>query len=443
MSKTLFGTDGVRGTPGTFPLDAVTIWRLGAAVVRELGAGPRLLVGCDTRESGAWIERWLASGVAMAGGTLVSVGVMPTPAVAHLVASRGCHAGIVISASHNPFPDNGIKILTATGEKASRDLEARIEARVADDAWEPPVAAPAPLETINLTDNYVVRLRHIVSGAPRLDAWRIAVDCAHGATSAVAPGVLRELGFEVVALNTSPDGRNINAACGSTHPEELQAVVVERRCRLGLAFDGDGDRVILVDHRGALVDGDAVMFICARHLKALGRLVGDAVVATVMSNIGLEVALHDLGIVVHRCAVGDWHVREEMVRRGVGLGGEQSGHIIFADLLPTGDGLATALCVLRVVAETGQELANLVGDLRIFPQLLVNVPVKDKRAFDRVPEISQAIQEAERQLAGEGRVLIRYSGTEPLLRIMIEGRDMAVVQRLAGSIAERARQHLG
>lgn len=444
MSKTLFGTDGVRGTPGTFPLDAVTIWRLGAAVVRELGASPQLLVGRDTRESGAWIERWLASGVTMAGGTLASVGVMSTPAVAHLVVSRGCHAGIVISASHNPFPDNGIKILMATGEKASRALEARIEARVADDTLEPPVAPPpVPFEAINLTDNYVAKLRHIVSGTPRLDTWRIAVDCAHGATSAVAPGVLRELGFEVVALNTSSDGRNINAACGSTHPEELQTVVVERHCRLGLAFDGDGDRVILVDHRGALVDGDAVMFICARHLKSLGRLVGNAVVVTVMSNVGLEVALHDLGIAVHRCAVGDWHVREEMVRRGVGLGGEQSGHIIFADLLPTGDGLATALCVLRVIAETGRELADLAGDLKIFPQLLVNVPVKDKLAFDRVPEINQAILEAERQLAGEGRVLVRYSGTEPLLRIMIEGQDMAVVQRLADGIAEQARQQLG
>ena len=294
-----------------------------------------------------------------------------------------------------------------------------------------------------MMDDYVAHLEGILSDAPALDGCRVAVDGAHGATSRVAPRVLRELGFDVVELNARPDGRNINAASGSTHPEALQAAVVERQCRLGFAFDGDGDRVILVDHGGGLVDGDAVLFVCARHLKSAGRLDGDAIVATVMSNVGLEIALADAGITMHRCAVGDWHVREEMLRRGIALGGEQSGHIIFSELLPTGDGLATALCVLRVIAETGCELADLAGALTTFPQLLVNVPVTEKRELDRVPEITDAIEAAERRLSGEGRVLVRYSGTEPLLRIMIEGRDRAVVQKLADGIAARARQHLG
>ena len=442
-TKSLFGTDGVRGTPGTYPLDDRTVARIGAATARVLRTDhPRVLVGRDTRESGARLERQLARGVTAAEGTLVSVGVMPTPAVAFLTADRQFEAGIVVSASHNPFPDNGIKVLTAAGEKASAELERRIETLVVDESWDVPGTTETRIETVDLSDAYVAHARRPLAGTKALPL-RVAVDCANGATSVVAPRVLRETGFDVMAINAAPDGRNINIECGSTYPEPLREAVVEHRCDLGLAFDGDGDRVILVDHQGAVVDGDAMLFICARHLKAAGRLANDAVVATVMSNVGLETALREAGIALHRCAVGDRQVREEMIARGVVLGGEQSGHIIFADLLPTGDGLLTALSVIRVMVDADQTLAALIRGLETYPQVLVNVKVRTKPALDTLPDVGDAIRAAESQLGEDGRVLVRYSGTEPLLRVMIEGRDPSIVQRLADSIADRVRQHLG
>ena len=443
MSLSLFGTDGVRGAPGRFPLDAATIARLGAALAEEAGAAPRIVIGRDTRESGEWIERLLAGGIRSAGGAAVGVGVLPTPAVAFL-AARGFDAGVVISASHNPVPDNGIKVLTRAGEKASRRHEARIEARVAAarERGSAPPAPVAPASDAGLSDEYVAHLAAVLDGAPRLDACRVAVDCAHGATSSVAPGVLRRLGIPVVAVNAAPDGRNINVGCGSTQPAALQRVVVEQRCRLGLAFDGDGDRVILVNHRGEVVDGDGTLFVCARHLQAAGRLASNSVVATVMSNIGLELSLRRAGIAMHRCPVGDRNVRDEMRRRGVCLGGEQSGHVIFSDRLPTGDGLATGLEVLRVIAETGWGLADLTAGLETFPQQLVNVRVDAQPDLDDVPGVRSAVRAAERRLGDRGRVVVRYSGTEPLLRIMIEGPDPGTVRELTAAIADRARQHL-
>ena len=443
MMQALFGTDGVRGTPGRFPLDPATVARLGAALAAEAGAAPRIVIGRDTRESGEEIERLLAGGIRAAGGLPVGVGVLPTPGVAFLSA-RGFDAGVVISASHNPVPDNGIKILTSGGEKASRRHESRLEARVtaAQHGGGAPPGPNPPATDAALADAYVAHLTSVLAGAPRLDGLRIAIDCAHGATSRIGPLVLRRAGIPVIAIHTEPDGRNINVGCGSTHPTALQRTVVEHGCRLGLAFDGDGDRVILVDHRGAIVDGDGVLFVCARHLHAAGRLAGNAVVATVMSNIGLELSLQRAGIAMHRCAVGDRNVREEMRRRRVGLGGEQSGHVIFADRLPTGDGLATGLEVLRVMAESGRELADLAAGLETFPQQLVNVRVDARPDVDEVPGVRDAIRAAEERLGGRGRVLVRYSGTEPLLRIMIEGPDPASVRELAATIADCARRHL-
>ena len=443
MSTTLFGTDGVRGTPGHYPLDAATITRLGVALAQETGASPRVVVGRDTRDSGEWIEQHLAGGILAAGGGATGVGVLPTPGVAFLT-SRGFDAGIVISASHNPVPDNGIKLLTPSGEKASRRFEARIEARVAA-ARERGQALPDPAEAAaeaGLADRYLAYLTAILAGAPPLDACRVAIDCAHGATSRIAPLVLRRLGIPVVALNTAGDGRNINVGCGSTHPAALQRAVVEHRCRLGLAFDGDGDRVILVNHRGEIVDGDGVLFVCARHLQASGRLASSAVVATVMSNLGLELSLRKSGIAMHRCPVGDRHVRDEMQRRGVCLGGEQSGHVIFSDRLPTGDGLATGLEVLRIIADTGRDLADLTAGLDVFPQQLLNVRVDERPDLDDVPDVRKVIRAAEDRLGEWGRVVVRYSGTEPLLRIMIEGPDAETVRELASTIAHRARQCL-
>ena len=441
MSIALFGTDGVRGTPGSYPLDATTIARLGAALARDLGDAPRVLIGRDTRASGDWIERQVAAGVTAAGGMPVTVGVMPTPGVAYLT-SRGFDAGVVVSASHNPSPDNGVKVLTATGEKASRVVESRLASRVAADTWEPPAEAPSPPREAEAADAYVRHLTDIVAGVSLSAAGPIAIDCANGATSAVAPRVLRTLGMPFVELCTQPDGRNINADCGSTHPDALQRAVVEHRCRLGFAFDGDGDRVILVDHRGAIVDGDGVLYVCARHRHATQRLTGDAIVATVMSNIGLDLALEKSGIAVHRCPVGDWHVGEEMQRRGVCLGGEQSGHVIFSERLPTGDGMATALEVLRIVVETGRDLAELTVGLEVLPQVLVNVRVAEQRELDGVPPVRDVIRDAEERLGDRGRVLVRYSGTEPLLRIMIEGPEPGIVQELARSIEALAREHL-
>ena len=443
MSTSLFGTDGVRGTPGRFPLDAATVARLGAALAEEAGAAPRIVIGRDTRESGEWIERLLAGGIRAAGGMPVAVGVLPTPGVAFL-AARGFDAGVVVSASHNPVPDNGIKVLSPAGEKASRRRESRIEARVraAGEAGSAPPPATAAAAETGLADEYLAHLTGILAGAPGLDPGRVAVDCAHGATSRVAPLVLRRLGASVVAINTAPDGRNINVGCGSTEPAALQRAVVEHRCRLGLAFDGDGDRVILVNHRGEIVDGDGVLFVCARHLQAAGRLPSKAVVATVMSNIGLELSLRRAGIAMHRCPVGDRNVRDEMRRRGVSLGGEQSGHVIFSDRLPTGDGLATGLEVLGVVAESGRELAELTAELETFPQQLVNVRVDGRPDLDEVPGVRDVIRAAEERLGERGRVVVRYSGTEPLLRIMIEGPDPGTVRELAATIAGRTRRHL-
>ncbi len=441
---TLFGTDGVRGAPGRSPLDARTLARLGAAAASVLGNGrASLLAARDTRQSGSWIEQQLARGVAHQRGTLVSVGVLPTPAAAFLVSAERFDGALVVSASHNPSPDNGIKVLTARGEKASPATEAEIEALVADESWRVAAAVRPQVEVRDLSDAYRAHAAGVLAGSAPATPFRIAIDCANGAMSHVAPPTLRELGFDVVALNADPDGTNINRCCGSTHPEDLQRAVREQGCRLGLAFDGDGDRVIMVDHRGEVVDGDGMLFICANFLRARGRLPGNAVVATVMSNVGLEIALRAGGVTLHRCAVGDRQVREAMVQRGVALGGEQSGHLIFADLLPTGDGLLTALSVIKVIAETGQELAALRRGLEICPQVLVNVPVRAKPDLASEPGLAAALEEARGALGSEGRVLVRYSGTEPLLRVMIEGRDAALVRRLADGLAGRARELLG
>jgi phosphoglucosamine mutase len=444
MSASIFGTDGVRGTPGEYPLDQITIARLGASTVRVIDAShPKFLVARDTRESGPWIERQIAAGVAAEHGTLVSVGVMPTPAAAFLSASDGFDAAFVISASHNPFPDNGIKVLTGDGAKASPELEAQLSDAIRDTSWPASFSPVEALETRDLTGAYAMHARRVLSGAGHLASSRIAVDCANGAMSVVAPGVFRQLGFDVIALNAEPDGRNINEGCGSTHAEGLQEIVRSHGCRLGVAFDGDGDRAILVDDLGDVVDGDAMLFICATHLESNGALPGSAVVATVMSNIGLEIALRRAGIVVHRCPVGDRQVFEEMRRRGTVLGGEQSGHIIFSDLLPTGDGLLTTLSVLKAMVDTRRDLSELRTGLEVYPQILLNVRVRAKPDLATQPDITEAIRHAEATLGSDGRVLVRYSGTEPLLRVMIEGRDQLVVNDLADAIATCARDRLG
>jgi phosphoglucosamine mutase len=449
----LFGTDGVRGKAGQYPLDAPTIRRLGAALVRALGASGsvqrgqatplRFLAGRDTRESGSWIERELAQGIRSQGATLTSAGIIPTPAIAYLTPRMGYTAGVVISASHNPFEDNGIKVFSGAGEKFTEGLEQQVEAIVADDSWQVPAGGAEPIEQIDYRTEYVDHLKRILPDAGRTRGMRVAVDCANGATTTVAPRLFEELGLEARCVACEPDGRNINLRCGSTAPDALAAIVAEGEYAAGIAFDGDGDRAILVDERGALVDGDAVMLMCARQMKAEGRLKGDAVVATVMSNVGLEIALRHAGIAIVRCPVGDKYVMEEMIRRDLSLGGEQSGHVIFSEYLFTGDGLATALNVLRTMTVTGRRLSDLASDLTTFPQVLLNVRVDRKVDLNTVPEVAAVLSRVESQLAGNGRLLVRYSGTEPLLRVMLEGRNQDEIRRWGQEIVESVRQHLG
>ena len=448
----LFGTDGVRGTAGTYPLDPPTVRRVGAALVRALpkGAGsngsPRLLIGRDTRESGAWIEAELAHGAGGEGARVMSAGVVPTPAIAYLTRTAGYDAGVVISASHNPFEDNGIKVFSGRGEKFTERVEREVEAIVADPTWRATDGVPAAVPRADLAGAYLDHLRAVFPEATSLTGRRqfgLAIDCANGATTTVAPALFGGLGFETVVIANHPDGRNINLRCGSTHPEELARTVVERGLPMGVAFDGDGDRAIFVDHRGEIVNGDAVLLMCANQLQHEGRLKGGAIVATVMSNIGLELALRSRGINLVRCAVGDKYVMEEMLARGLSLGGEQSGHVIFSDYLFTGDGLCTALNVLRTVALTGRTLADLAGDLTACPQVLLNVRVREKTDVKSVPPVAAVISRVESRLAGHGRLLVRYSGTEPLLRVMLEGRDESEIRAWAREIVDVVKEHLG
>jgi len=445
----LFGTDGVRGRAGEYPLDVATVRRLGGALVRALGhhgargsgRAIKFLSGRDTRESGSWIERELAFGIQSQGGSLTSTGIVPTPAIAYLTPRLGYSAGVVISASHNPFEDNGIKVFSGAGEKFTEALESQVESIMADPSWSIAQADAPGVEEVDLRSEYLDHLREILPVGNR-SVKRIAIDCANGATATVAPRLFTELGFEVSSIGVEPDGRNINLGYGSTAPEKLTRLVVEGGHEMGVAFDGDGDRAIFVDASGRVVDGDAVMLMCAKQLKAEGRLRGEAIVATVMSNIGLELALKEAGIGIVRCAVGDKYVMEEMQRRALSLGGEQSGHIIFSEYLFTGDGLATALNVVRTMSASGRALGDLASELTTYPQVLLNLRVREKVDLQTVPEIAAALKAVESRLVGSGRLLVRYSGTEPLLRVMLEGQDSGTIREWGQEIIDVVKRHL-
>jgi phosphoglucosamine mutase len=374
---------------------------------------------------------------------------VPTPAIAYLTRTEGYDAGVVISASHNPYEDNGIKIFSGRGEKFTEVVERQIEAIVADRGREDTPARSGPvgpgtglLSNDDLVAAYLDHLRTVVADTT-LSGLKIAVDCANGATTSVAPRLFASLGIETVVIGNTPDGRNINLDCGSTHPEHLARTVVERGCHIGVAFDGDGDRAIFISERGEIVNGDAVLLMCARQLQREGRLKNHAIVATVMSNIGLEIALREQDIDLVRCAVGDKYVMEEMLSRDLSLGGEQSGHIIFSDYLFTGDGLCTALNVLRTVVLTGRTLSDLAADLTSYPQVLLNVRVRERIDLKTVPAIADVLARVEARVAGQGRLLVRYSGTEPLLRVMLEGRDEHEIRAWAQEIIDAVKTHAG
>jgi phosphoglucosamine mutase len=445
VKKKLFGTDGVRAVAGHFPLDPPTISRLGSALVSLLeakGLGTRLLIGRDTRESGPWMERALARGVRVAGGEAVSAGVIPTSAVSYLTKTHGFSAGAVISASHNPFEDNGIKVFSPLGIKIPDEWELEIE----DDVLEgrgrlPGHEAEVPFDA-SLAGDYVDFLRGRVRPASGA-GFKVLVDCANGASSALAPQILQGLGFAAEAINAAPDGRNINAGCGSLHPQGLAARVRETGAAIGIAYDGDADRALWVDGTGRLLSGDHTLYVQALHMQETGRLRTSDVVATTMSNMGLERAFEARGLGLVRTRVGDKYVHEEMVARGANLGGEQSGHTIFLDDLPTGDGLLTSLRMLEAMAELGATLASLVEGLVEFPQTLINVRVRRKPDFAELPEVLAAVEVVKKNVGRDGRVDLRYSGTEMLARVMVEARDRATVDSCARLVAEAVRKRIG
>jgi phosphoglucosamine mutase len=446
MSEKLFGTDGVRGIANTELTPRLAL-ALGAAAARTLGRGhtPRFIVGRDTRVSGTLLESALAAGLCSMGAQVVTAGVVPTPAVAGIARIQNFDAGIVISASHNPFADNGIKFFGGDGYKLDDALESEIEALVPlVDTWERPSGAGVGRLTHDgaLADLYAGHLEDTMAGVP-LTGLKIVLDGANGANYALAPRVVTDLGAEVIALHCDPDGVNINAGCGSLHPDEMMQRTVAERADIGLAFDGDADRVILSDEKGRKVDGDRVMLLVGRHLAAQGKLANNTVVGTIMSNMGLEVALRESGLVLKRTAVGDRYVSEEMRREGYVLGGEKSGHLIFGHLTTTGDGLLTALQVLKVMRETGQPLSFLADQMTDYPQILLGVQVRDRQTWASDADILKAIVHAETQLAGRGRINVRASGTEKLVRVMAEGPDQMEIDLLANEIASLVKKKVG
>jgi phosphoglucosamine mutase len=445
VGKQLFGTDGIRGVAGEYPLDPATVYAFGEALGEDAMAAqgsPEILIGADTRESGPWIAGLVAGGLESRGARVRYAGVITTPGVAYLTRTGPFLAGVMISASHNPFRDNGIKVFGHSGFKLPDAEEESIEQRIL--ALRDAEIEPRPTrlaEAGELTQEYLDVLAGIAR--VRLDGVTLAVDCGNGSASRLAPRLFASLGARVIAIGASPDGRNINLDCGALHLERLRETVLAERADFGVAFDGDADRAIFVSASGKIVDGDAVLLIMGRALKQAGRLKNDLVVATVMSNLGLERALERAGIAMTRTPVGDKYVLEEMVRLDAVLGGEQSGHVIFRNHSTTGDGMLTALQVLEAARLAVQGLDELTADLRVYPQKMVNVRVREKKGLTELPAVAREIRRAEESFGAAGRVLVRFSGTEPLARVMVEGPDLERVESFTASIADAIRREMG
>jgi phosphoglucosamine mutase len=446
MGKRLFGTDGIRGIAGEPPLDVNTVTALGIALgddlLRQGLAANPVLIGMDTRESGPPIAAQLAAGLGQRGVAVEFAGVVTTPGVAYLTRTGGFAAGVMISASHNPFADNGIKVFARTGYKLPDAEEHEIEEEIFRILPDVKVsdAPPALARTFNVRP-YLDFLLSTLSTP--LAGCRLVIDCGNGAASALAPQLFREAGAAVTAICNEPNGRNINLDCGALHVGKLRKAVLDSGAAAGIAFDGDADRAMMISPTGRLVDGDAMMLIAARRLQADGELAGNIVISTVMSNLGLEKALARLGIEMVRTPVGDKYVLEEMIRRDAKLGGEQSGHVIFRDYATTGDGMLTALRILETCARQNATLDELSADLTVYPQLLVNIRVRERKPLDELPRVQDEIRACESALDGSGRVLVRFSGTEPLARVMVEGPDLAQVKTWAERIASAIRSELG
>ena len=460
MGRRLFGTDGIRGVAGEFPLDQATVEMIGRALTDnltlEIGRTPGVLIGRDTRESGLQITEALRRGAEAAGALVESAGVITTPGVAYITRVRPFDAGVVISASHNPFRDNGIKVFSPTGKKLADEVERKIEAEIetlvgnqpGSDRVDPAgarIAAPAPQHQSesHYRSRYLEYLADEVGRGLTLDGMRIGLDCANGAASFIAPEIFERLGARVKVIFAAPDGQNINEGCGSLYQEALQRLVVDEALDLGVAFDGDADRALFVDGRGAQVDGDQMMLILASDMKSEEKLAGDLVVSTVMSNLGFEIALRERGIHLVRAQVGDRYVLEELLSRGGKLGGEQSGHIIMPDISLSGDGIVTAIEVLRAMKKRDRPLGELAAEMTRFPQILINVRVRRKPPLETIPEIEQAMAQVENEMDGRGRLLVRYSGTENLARVMIEGENQGSIEEQANRVADVIRQSLG
>jgi phosphoglucosamine mutase len=451
--RKLFGTDGIRAVAGEAPLDPTTVFAVGLALghsLRKATAKPKVLLGRDTRESGPWIAATLAAGLREADVRVESAGIVPTPAVAFLARTNGFDAGVVLSASHNPWQDNGIKLFGADGFKLADALELAMEEEILHHASK--ITAPDPASLPPVEDNPAFQSEYIqflIDTVPGLSiaGLRIVIDCANGAAAAIAPDLFSRLNAhldaDVTLLNTAPNGRNINESCGALHPAFVTAEVKTRGADLGLTFDGDADRCMLAGPHNNVINGDAILLMAARDLKARGILTGDLVVATTMSNMGLEAALKRSGIRMLRAPVGDRYVLEQMLVHNAALGGEQSGHILLPHLATTGDGLLTALVVLDLVARTGKTIGELTADLKVFPQVIVNVKVREKKPLESIPAVAAAIRAAEEELKDSGRVVIRYSGTEALARVMIEAESEALMHHHANAIADAIRHELG
>jgi len=447
----LFGTDGIRGRANLYPMTAEVALKLGQAVAHvflEAKSARRhsILIGKDTRLSGYMFEDALAAGICSMGVDVIHVGPVPTPALAFLTSDMRCDAGVMITASHNPYQDNGIKFFGRDGYKLADSIEAKIESLIQDDHLLEHKAAPEALGKANRIDDvegrYVVFLKNSIPRDVTLDGLKVVLDCAHGSAYKVGPTVLRELGAEVLTLGVEPDGRNINADCGSLHPARAAELVAKTGADVGIAVDGDADRVVMIDDRGEVLDGDRVIALCARLLQERGRLKGGGVVSTVLSNLGLEEYLEELGLKMVRTQVGDRYVVEAMREGGYNLGGEQSGHVILLDRSTTGDGLMTALQILALMVRENRALSQLLPDFRTHPQRMINVDIAQRRPLEDLHDFQKTVLEVEQKLGKGGRVLVRYSGTELKARVMVEGYDMETVEESAAFLAETLRQAL-